>query len=487
MRRIGNLQAPMLNTNAPQMQFGQFLMNNAQQSLELNQRKREQKALGEYRNNILEQRQNEADKKHGFEMFKYENMQKEKENKKLANTQTLKHLRPDVYSSIGQEFGQIPSKENAQKMNDVTGNMNLNLIKPNKPKYSLQKTDKGFVMFDTTNPKAEAIQVGGNYRPYEKPKSSSGGTERKTNEILNWMQVNKSLEAEGKPIIGFDKFYNSKQNNKKMGVGLRDADSVKKETARVSKVLNINPYQMSTYDFSTLKPQQKYEMDNLVAYREQGLKSKVPDWMKKDLDSLSAVVYSSGQVSKSLSSRDTGLIDASLNKVNQYLGLGDSNELAKRTLTQSNYQLYSNFMLKSLSGLAVTKPEEARFIKAFGSLFMNDNVAATKIKTNMENLSFRLENMKNSYDHIVFNYRYGNLQRGVDNAVKRMDNIIKAYNNNSPITNQNYVTSNGSKYQDETTESKMQSNNSQQRTIVRKGTYQGQRVIEYSDGSVEYE
>lgn len=428
-------------------------------------------------------------KEQNFKLNKYN---QEQEDKKIERESKVSFA--DAFSShsptlqnIKANYGDIPSKENANKLNNTLGSLNMeNVFKADKtirpaevkPKYNLQKTNRGYVMFNENDPNAEPIPTKGNYKPYEKPKSNPSS--RKTNEILNWLTINKSRAADGLKPLSFQNFFNDLQNTKKMGVGLRDSNSVKVETERVSKVLGLNAYQMSNYNFSKLNPQQKYEMDNLVITREQGLKSKVPDWMKKDLDSLSAVVYSSGQVSKSLSSNDTGLIDASLNKVNQYLGLGNSGELAKRTLTQSNYQLYSNFMLKSLSGLAVTKPEEARFTKAFGSLFMNDSVVATKIKTNMENLAFRLKNMKRSYDPVVFNYRYGHLQRNIDNAVQRMGSVIEGYNNNIPTTNQDYVNADGSNY-----------NNTKEvpKTLVKKQKNEetGQIRNIYSDGSITYE
>ncbi|QKF77160.1 hypothetical protein [Arcobacter defluvii] len=393
--------------------------------------------------------------------------------KKQANTEALKFVNPELFQSIQSQYGETPSVENANKMNDITGNINLDKVKPIKPNYKLEKTDKGFVMFNTSDPSAEPYPIA-NYKPYSKP-SNSAGIEKKTTDQLNWLLYNTGRKTKGLDPISYDEFYDQKMNTKSMGVGLRDANSVEQETGRVAKTLNLNPYQMSSYDFSKLQPEQRYEMDNLITTREQGLKSKVPDWMKKNLDDLSAVVYSAGEVSKNINSNDTGLIDSTYNKINQYLGMGDSAELAKRSLTQANYQLYSNFMLKSMSGLAVTQPEEERFTKAFGSLMLNDSVAAVKIKTNMENLSYRLENMKKSYDPIAFNYRYGHLQKGVENAISKMDKILQ----NGSTNNTNFVNSDGTKYEDKT----------QNKTIVQtlKNKTTGQIMNKYSDGSVSYE
>lgn len=445
----------------------------------------------EIANQLSKERVNEIKNANELKLNKYNAEQTKIQDEKQSKLGFSKAFAPHspTIQNIQASYGDIPSKENAAKLDNAMSNLNMEqvfkadkIIKPAevKPKYNLQKTDRGYVMFNENDPMAEPIPTKGNYKPYQKPRVVSSGSSRKTNEILNWMALNKSNKEQGKEIVPFQDFFNDLQNTKKMGVGLRDSNSVKLETERVSKSIGLNAYQMSNHDFSKLNPQQKYEMDNLVITREQGLKSKVPDWMKKDLDSLSAVVYSAGQVSKSINSNDTGLIDASLNKVNQYLGLGDSNELAKRTLTQSNYQLYSNFMLKSLSGLTVTKPEESRFIKAFGSLFMSDSVVAMKIKTNMENLSFRLNNMKKSYDPIVFNYRYGHLQKSINRAVERMGASIEGYKNNSSQTNQEYVKADGTDYKAEVQE---------QRTLVKKQKNEktGQIRSIYSDGSVSYE
>ena len=394
--------------------------------------------------------------------------------KKQANTEALKFVNPELFQSIQSQYGQTPTTDSLNKMNDITGNIDLEKVKPIKPTYKLEKTDSGFVMFNTTNPEAQPVPVGGNYKPYSKT-TDNGGVEKKTTDQLNWLLYNSGRKAKGLEPMAYDEFYDQKMNAKSMGVGLRDANSVEQETGRVAKTLNLNPYQMSSYDFSKLQPDQRYEMDNLVTTREQGLKAKVPDWMKKNLDDLSAVTYSAGEVSKNINSNDTGLIDSTVNKVNQYLGLGDTGELAKRSLTQANYQLYSNYMLKSTSGLAVTQPEEERFTKAFGSLMLSDNVAAVKIKTNMENLAYRLENMKKSYDPIVFNYRYGHLQKGVDNAISKMDEVLQ----NGSSKNENLVNSDGTKYEEKT----------QNKTIIQtlKNKTTGQIMNRYNDGSVSYE
>jgi len=448
------------------------------------ERERTNKANELHKNNSLakETKQNEISniqkaKDYGFKLNEYQSKQKELSYKKEANTEALKVVNPKLYSNIGAKFGDVPSIENASKMNDVTGHVDLSKVKQKAPTYKLERTDKGYAMFNTLDPTAEPVPIGG-YKPYVKPTASSNGVSsgRKTNEYLNWFMVNQGRKKKGLEGITFDDFYNQKMNTKTMGVGLRDAKSVEQETGRVAKILNLNSFEMSSYDFSKLQPQQRYEMDNLINTREQGLKAKVPDWMKKNLDNLSAVVYSAGEVSKNINSKDTGIIDASFNKINQYLGMGDVGEVAKRSLTQSNYQLYSNFMLKSMSGLAVTAPEEARFTKAFGSLMLNDNVTAVKIKTNMENLAYRLENMKKSYDPIAFNYRYGHLQKGVNNAVSKMKHTLKKETDSS----NSYVQADGSNFQDKKAEEK---------TIVQtlRNKKTGEIMNVYSDGSKSYE
>jgi hypothetical protein len=276
----------------------------------------------------------------------------------------------------------------------------------------------------------------------------------------------------------FKSYLDSILNSKNMGVGLRDSAVVKKETSRVAKIIGLSPYQMSNTDFSKLTPEQRYEMDKLIITREQGLKSKVPDWVKKDMDNFSQVIYAGEQISRGLNSSDTGLVNSTYNKINQYLGFGESDNLAKRTLTQSSYDLYKNFMRKAMSGLAVTKTEGMNFDKSFGTLALNDLSVAVKVMNNMKSLTYKLDNLKKSYDPISFNYRYGGLSRTAINSVQRMESIIKGYNSNGQESNKEYVNANGSQHQDE---------QELQKTVARTGTYQGQKVIEYSDGSVDYE
>jgi|GEM_PF-4112115 len=67
------------------------------------------------------------------EQFDFEKMQQQSKN--LANTQVLKTVRPDIYSNIGQQYGQVPSVENANMMNRVAGNVDINAVMPQKTTY----------------------------------------------------------------------------------------------------------------------------------------------------------------------------------------------------------------------------------------------------------------------------------------------------------------------------------------------------------------
>ncbi len=511
------LQAPKLNTQSPWSSYGQILMQNAQQGLENNRLNRKDKAeeLAEKQRQKLQQdkfnaeQTEKANQRRAYSVLNktmYPNIAKgfngniagvNSSNTKPSYADSFVNFKPAFTNgtntntgtptvqnngnnnvSYGDLFGYIdPSKIETHVNNKNTlgykyANLNAT-INQNKISNSLRSREIDIKRMNANNSKfvvqklndGTIIQV--DKTNLNKYQVIAKGVPRTTNELINF----KAMQEDPR----FKEFIETKLNSKNMGVGLRDANEVKKETNRVSKLLNLNPYQMSTYDFSTLNPQQKYELENLVTYREQGLKNKIPEKMKEKLGDLSAVVYSAGEISKNLNSNDTGLIDASWNMVNQYLGIGDTQELAKRSLTSANYNTYSSFMLKVMSGLAVTKPEEARFIKSFGSLYEADQVAVLKARENMKNLYYRLDTIKKSYDPIVFNARYGHLQRGVQRAILRMDETVKAYANNTPKDDKDFINADGIKI----------NNSPVVQTIRNKKT--GKIAYKHADGSISYE
>ena len=64
--------------------------------------------------------------KHNFEQTKYKNEFQDKEDAKVANRTTFQTLYPEQFKSFGEVFGQSPTVENADRMNNVLGNVDLN-------------------------------------------------------------------------------------------------------------------------------------------------------------------------------------------------------------------------------------------------------------------------------------------------------------------------------------------------------------------------
>lgn len=260
------------------------------------------------------------------------------------------------------------------------------------------------------------------------PQSESSNAS--TSEIRNYQMYADSLKQRGMTAPTFSEFYDKGQNAKTFGTGLRDFDEMQNRINTVANKYGIRLSQLSNFDFSKLSPEARYEFGQIVSGIEQSQKDKIPDWAKKDLTNLSQVVNAGGEIGRLMRSNDSGLMDNALNQVNQFLGLGNSAELARQSMSQSAYALYRNHMLKTMSGTAVSGSEEARFTQAFGDLWRDNKAVAAKLYENMGNLKARLQTIKDSYNPIAFQYRYGDLMKGVDSAIGSMYNAVN--NNQAP-------------------------------------------------------
>ncbi|MCT7549817.1 hypothetical protein N5U04_09860 [Aliarcobacter butzleri] len=83
--------------------------------------------------------------KHNFEQTKYKNEFQDKEDAKVANRTTFQTLYPEQFKSFGEVFGQSPTVENADRMNNVLGNVDLNNFDKNRTfNYNANKDQKNF-------------------------------------------------------------------------------------------------------------------------------------------------------------------------------------------------------------------------------------------------------------------------------------------------------------------------------------------------------
>ncbi len=183
--KLQQLEAPKLNTQNAFAQLGQYMQDknnnylNRQESIRQHNDQMKQKDA--YMNFLNTKKDN------AWKMFEFDKMQQQ--NKEAANTQVLKATRPDIYANIGQEYGQTPSIENANKMNAVTGNIDINAVKPQKVTY---ETFKGTSA--DGKPTMYTIDSNGNIKNtgvgiYQKPKQLSTEErnyyEERTNSIKN--------------------------------------------------------------------------------------------------------------------------------------------------------------------------------------------------------------------------------------------------------------------------------------------------------------
>lgn len=104
------------------------MANRNQNKKVLKENKRQHMSDEAFRMFELNSKKEESKWEQLFKENKFEAQQTEKQNKRTANATAIKTLYPKVTSEIGQAFGQVPSVTNANKMDNVLGNMDIGSI-----------------------------------------------------------------------------------------------------------------------------------------------------------------------------------------------------------------------------------------------------------------------------------------------------------------------------------------------------------------------
>lgn len=252
-----------------------------------------------------------------------------------------------------------------------------------------------------------------------------------TTRIRNYNKMKAEHDAKGEPFKSFEQYNKEQDDIKLMGMGRKDVRGTQANTRALASYLNVKPSELSSINVDNLTPEQNNKFREVVEDREMVLKNKMSDSVKKKMNEVGRLVFSAKQVSGAISENDTGMLDSLLQNVNQYLGLGD--DVVRSMKVRGSYNDFRNSMLKIMSGAAVSTSEADRFTQGFGALYQSDKTAATKFRTQLMGLEAELRTIKNAYDPVAFNYRYGNLHRGVKNAIGKMTEAISDEGKNSTL------------------------------------------------------
>jgi len=379
-------------------------------------------AIGDTMQKLYLQNYQDQQSQKAFEMQQQTyNLQKQKYDTELQKVQS--EAQDAYHSNVGKSvFVEQNDPKTFAELSKLYGNDTNGFIKALagvSSKIATPKEPQGTFKTDP-NGNLYHIQSNGTVSNLGFKTALEGQGSRTTNEITNYQQYADSLKRQGATVPSFAEFYDSKMNSKQFGVGMRDYDETQNRISGVAIKHGLQPEKLSSVDFSKLSPAAQYDFGQIVGAIEQTQKDKIPDWTKKEMVNLSQVVHASGDIAKLLNANDSGMLDRAYNKVNQFLGLGSDAEMARQSMSESAYALYRNHQLKIMSGTAVSASEEGRSIEAFGELWRNDQSVASKMFENMSSLKSRLQAIKDSYNPIAFNYRYGNLERGVDASMKTM-------------------------------------------------------------------
>ena len=85
------------------------------------------------------------------------------------------------------------------------------------------------------------------------------------------------------------------------------------------------------------------------------------------------------------------------------------------------YQAFSNLMLKTMSGQAVTEPEMKRFVKAAGSANLQLKPALSAFREQVMTIKNQLESIRDTNDPYLAHYYLGKDLGEVDDAIRQLD------------------------------------------------------------------
>ena len=249
---------------------------------------------------------------------------------------------------------------------------------------------------------------------------TEGGTAN-TTDMKNYNAYADSLTSNGGTPEPFHSWYQKVLNRKNLGKGINDADIMIEREAGIAALIGVQPYELKDIDINKLPPKQQKELMNYAITSDNAYRSRLSNKQKDKMVGYARMAQSVKDLSESMSSKDSGLINRTLNVANNYLGFGDADELARKAFTQSNYADFRNTMLKIVSGASVPASEAERFQQAFGVLMQTDEVAMKKLQTQTGLMRAELLAVKQGIGSpTVFNIRYGDTLRAVDNAFKLM-------------------------------------------------------------------
>lgn len=203
---------------------------------------------------------------------------------------------------------------------------------------------------------------------------------------------------------------------KQLGRGIADTEAAHKKTRLFAEGLGVKEYELSTLNVDDLAPEKKEEFRRIVEIREAGLREKMPTKVKEKLAEYEGLGFDAEVVKNAISSDNVGFLDALMDDVNKYFGLEFITD-PKAYGGIGAYNDFRNTFLKIMSGAAVTASEAGRFNSAFGTLYQSEPSFAAKFNNQLQKTKRTLQQIKESYDPIAFNYRFGNVLRNFDISI----------------------------------------------------------------------
>ncbi len=135
MRRYGKLNTPGLNTNAPPLQFGQILMNNAQRGLEFNEQKRQNEANNLFKDRQLLQQDKQFNKTFGLSKDRFEETKKQNGITNDLNVEKFGYTK--LWNKLNHDY---KVEQDGIKNNQRQQQIDISKSKANNPSTDIQKT-----------------------------------------------------------------------------------------------------------------------------------------------------------------------------------------------------------------------------------------------------------------------------------------------------------------------------------------------------------
>lgn len=169
-------------------------------------------------------------------------------------------------------------------------------------------------------------------------------------------------------------------------------------------------------DMSAATQKQKADVHRYISKIEDLRDIKLSNEDKRLMRDFSSLTKLAGDVGENLSEEQTGLVDNLFSGLKGYLFNDVGGKPAK-----SAYQTFTNIMLKTMSGAAVSDQEMTRMVKAAGSANLQLKPLLSAFRVQVQTIKSQLESIRDTNDPYLAQYYLGKDLGEIDDVIRGLD------------------------------------------------------------------